>query len=648
MTTTWPGAAPRLVLVLVGLGPRGSGLLERLISNAAVDERGPVEVHLVDPFPPGGGRVWRDAQSGLLRLNTTTEDLTAFVDDSVAIEGPVTAGPSLFEWCRTHGADLGDPALAAEAAALGPMDFPTRRLANAYFSYAYERTQDRAPTSVELITHAQRAVDLRPAADGGRDQVVLEDGEVIRADAVVLLNSHVDVRPAPPYAALAAFADDHGLTYIPPGYGGDLDLDGLAAGQDVIVRGFGLGFVDLMILLTEGRGGIFLAEDDGLRYHPSGAEPHLLVGSRRGVPYHAKPMYRLQAPKPTSTTFCTPAAITALLDRGIPIDFRADLWPLIGREVAWAYYHELAHGHPGRVAVKWPEFAATYADLDWGSEAYHRWIAAVVLDPADRFDVATLDRPLQGRTAADAANLARLIRAYIRADLARRQDVAFSADLGAFYALLAVLPVVGPALGSALMDPRSLLADFFGWFMSFFSWYASGPPPDRLEQLLALEEAGIVSFLGGGLQVRADPDRGAFVAESASVGGEVVAEAMLEATLPAFNLGRTQDPLLASLHARGEAVSAILTAPDGSGVDTGQLQVDADHRLVTADGSSAPRRFALGMHTLVKAAAFARPGSNGPVHRHNDQVARTLLALPRPDDHHHANATAARGGTGGR
>ena len=40
------------------------------------------------------------------------------------------------------------------------------------------------------------------------------------------------------------------------------------------------------------------------------------------------------------------------------------------------------------------------------------------------------------------------------------------------------------------MDPRSLVRDFYGWFMGFFSFWASGPPPDRLEQLLALEEAG--------------------------------------------------------------------------------------------------------------------------------------------------------------
>lgn len=642
------GDGSRLVLVLVGLGPRGAGLLERLVSNAAAEERGPVEVHLVDPFPPGAGRVWRDAQSSLLRLNTTAEDLTAFVDESVTLAGPVTPGPTLDEWCRTHGVDLPDPALATEAARLGPLEFPSRRLASAYFAFAHDHARRRAPTSMEIVTHAQRAVDVVSAADGQREQVVLEDGEVIAADAVVLLSSHVDVRPAPPYAALAAFAQDHDLTYVPPGYGGDLDLDDLSAGQDVLMRGFGLGFVDLMVLLTEGRGGRFETVDGELRYLPSGREPHLMVGSRRGVPYHSKPMYRLQAPKPKATTFCTPAAVAALLHRGRPFTFLADVWPLVAREVTWAYYCELGQGHPGRIAIGWDDFATEFAAQEWGSASYERWIEAVVPDPDDRLDLAALDRPLEGRHAADRSELSRLVRGHVTADLARRQDVRYSADLGAFHAFLAVIPVLGPALASPLLDPRSLVGEFSGWFLGFFSFYASGPPPDRLEQLLALERAGVLSFLGAGLQITPDAERGTFVATSATVDGEVHARAMIEATLPAFDLGRTTDPLLAALAGRGEAVSQVLTAPDGVRVSTGAVQTDRTHRLVRADGSSAARRFALGMHTSVKAPAFARPGSNGPVHRLNDHVARTLLALRPPEsDPAHTESTAAFSGTGG-
>jgi len=51
-------------------------------------------------------------------------------------------------------------------------------------------------------------------------------------------------------------------------------------------------------------------------------------------------------------------------------------------------------------------------------------------------------------------------------------------------------------------------------------------------QLLALSRAGIVEFLGAGLVVRADGTRGRFVASTETVGGEVVADALIEARLP--------------------------------------------------------------------------------------------------------------------
>ena len=640
-----PDDPASLVLVLVGLGPRGAGLLERLVSNVVstgADQSGPVEVHLVDPYPVGGGRVWRSAQSELLRLNTTSEDLTAFVDESVAMAGPVTPGPTMYEWCRAYGSDLDDPVLAAEAITIGPLDFPSRRLANAYFDFAVRRTLSRVPAQMTVVTHASRAVDLRTDADD-REIVSLENGEQVSADAVVLLNSHVDVRPAPRFAALASFAAEHDLTYLPPGYGGDLDLSAVPAGQDVLVRGFGLGFVDLLVLLTEGRGGRFVADGPRLRYEPSGAEPHLLVGSRRGVPYHAKPMYRLRVPKAETTTFCTVETVGALLRRGAPIDFRADLWPLMGREVAWGYYRELGLGHPDRITTSWSAFAETFAALEWGSEAYEAWIGETVPDPADRFDPAAIDRPLRDLQVGDAEELSRVIRRYVLDDLARRDDDRWSADLGAFFALLAIMPVVAPALGSLRMDPRSLMTDFYGWFMGFFSFWASGPPHDRLEQLLALEAAGVVSFLGPDLEIDADAERGTFVARSSAVPGQVEALALIDATLPAFDLARTEDPLLSALAARGEASSQVLLDAAGRPLDTGQVRTDPRHHLVRADGSPAPRRLALGMHTALKAAAFARPCTNGPVHRLNDQVARALLALPRREPAAQTSQYAATG-----
>ena len=89
-------------LVIVGGGPRAFMLLERIVARAAADTGVPADVHIdiVDPHPAGAGRIWRRAQSPLLKLNSMAQDVTVFTDETCSIEGPVVAGPSLIEWVQ--------------------------------------------------------------------------------------------------------------------------------------------------------------------------------------------------------------------------------------------------------------------------------------------------------------------------------------------------------------------------------------------------------------------------------------------------------------------------------------------------------------------------------------------------------------------
>src|SRR6185312_9286087 len=82
----------------------------------------------------------------------------------------------------------------------------------------------------------------------------------------------------------------HGLHYLAPNVPADVDWGRLPPGRTVLVRGMGLNFFDLMVQVTEGRGGRFVPATDGepLTYLPSGKEPRLVAGSRRGTPYRAK------------------------------------------------------------------------------------------------------------------------------------------------------------------------------------------------------------------------------------------------------------------------------------------------------------------------------------------------------------------------
>jgi hypothetical protein len=162
--------------------------------------------------------------------------------------------------------------------------------------------------------------------------------------------------------------------------------------------------------------------------------------------------------------------------------------------------------------------------------------------------------------------------------------------------------------------------------MNLFSYLASGPPGPRLEELLALSEAGVLRFLGADVEVVLDEDAGVFRARSSSVPAVVQARALVEARLPSPDVAATPDAVVAGLLRRGEARERVLADPAaGRTRRTGRLDVDVAGRLVTADGTPHPRVSAVGFWTAgAQVAAFARPRTNAPFFRQNDALARDL------------------------
>ena len=148
-------------LVIVGAGPRGTGLLERIAANApelyagsGLGEPG-VDVHLVDPFPPGGGRIWREEQPPLLWMNSQAQDVTMFTDVTVDMAGPVRQGPTLHEWAELDGRVFAD-----------------RQRQGGYLRWVYERTVAALPPGIRVRHPPHRPVRVEGPRTG-RQQVWL-------------------------------------------------------------------------------------------------------------------------------------------------------------------------------------------------------------------------------------------------------------------------------------------------------------------------------------------------------------------------------------------------------------------------------------------------------------------------------------------
>ena len=630
----------RTAIAIVGAGPRGTGLLERIA--AGVPELLPgvgLDVHLVDPYPAGAGRIWRHAQSPLLAMNSMAADVTMFTDDSVKCEGPVVPGPSMWEWAqdlregRLPGEDPADlgPELAAELRAVTAATFPSRRLQSAYLGWVLRHVVASLPAGVRAHVHECRATGLTD--DGAAQLLHLDGGTTLRVDAVVLASGHLDAGPTDDERDLAARAAAAGLRYLPPEQTTDTDLSIVQPGEPVIVRGTGLAFVDLAVLLYEGRGGRFEPDPElgggELRYVPSGREPVLHVGSPRGSLYHAKTEYQLRGGRPQLPRFLGPADVDPLVARG-GVDLRDEVWPLMAKEIAWGWYHELLHGHPGRVLLDADTFTARYTAADWGSPEMAALLDEAVPDPLDHLDFRALDRPLVGLGAASIDDLQPLVRAHITEDLRQHVDPRHTPHLGAFVAMLSVYAQVTPLVTEGALTASSKNRDI-RWWQSFFNSVASGPPGFRVRQLLALSRAGFVRFLGPGMWTEVDDH--VFRAGGSAVPGEsVTATIMIDARLQEPSVSRTADPLLADLLRRGEVAEEVLLDDDGTVLrNTGEIRVrPADGALVDAQGRVHPRRFAIGPHTNVRVAgAFTRPGTNAQSLRYNDAVARAALrSLP--------------------
>ncbi|MDO0910012.1 FAD/NAD(P)-binding protein [Streptomyces sp. DT2A-34] len=634
------GTPSAAVLVVVGAGPRATGLLERMAANAPElwDGGRGLRIHLVDPHPPGPGRVWRREQSALLRMNSMAEDVTMFTDESSTIDGPVRPGPSLAEWAAQFSGrgprhapyiQPADPEVLAELRTLAGADFPTRRAQSAYLDWVFRRALAQLPPSVTVEWHRTTATSVTGPPDGPQQVHLADRTTPLTADLVVLAQGHIGSTPAAEHRDHAAFARRHGRFHLPPEFSADADLSALRPGEHVVLRGFGLAFIDLMSLLTEGRGGTYRTEADGsLTYLPSGREPVLHVGSRRGVPYHSKTRYRLQGPRPPLPRHFGPEAVDALLAEGRPLDLRRDVWPLMAKEIGFGHYHELFHAHPERTTLPWPDFVAAYDRLDWYADEMAALVATAVPDPADRLDFETLDHPLDGLAFDTPDDLQDHLRDHIARDVDRREDPRFSADLGAFFALLSLYGQLPRLVAAGRLTGRSVAEQLDGWWHGFFSFLASGPPGFRLRQLLALSRAGIVHFLGARVRIGTDETTGTFTATSPSVPGHTLhATALIEAYLPRHSLDRTEDPLLRDLHGAGALTEEVI-ADHTHTHRSGLLAVSPAnaHVIDPSLGGTHPRRIALGAPTNSRAvAAFARPRTDAPAFRQNDAVARALL-----------------------
>ncbi|WP_189049370.1 FAD/NAD(P)-binding protein [Micromonospora sonchi] len=604
-------------VVVVGAGPRGLATAARLLDLAA--DR--CEVHLVDLFP--GGRVWRREQDPNLLMNSRLRQATLFADES--IDGVRTAaGPTFATWCAETAPHLDLPAeAAAELRSLGPDDFSSRALFGHYTHWVLDRLRDAG-----AVVHADEAVAIEPDADGDHT-VRLASGAALRADAVVLALGHLPMASTAQQAEWARFAQAHDLVYVPPGPAAEAAMDAIGAGEPVAVLGAGLNFYDVMALCTLSRGGRFERLDGRLRYVPSGQEPVLWVGSARGVPYVA----RAERASANALAVMTADWVAARIRRG-RLDLNTDVWPDVVRDMRHAWY-QAALEQAGR-EVEPLELATALTRLPAEGPEVDRWCAHTFPDIAP-FRLEELCDPLKG--IADPAKVERRLRDVLDSHVAS----AYAQPRGPVTAVgerLAIAKdVVRHLVANEAFTADSVLGDLQGWFRSIGGFIAAGPPVERVEQLAALIDAGLVRVAGRRAVLTCDEEVGSFVLGSDTLAGLQV-RAVIEARLPAEDLRHTTSRLVSQLLSSGTARPASLEDEAGprttGGLDVTRAQDPRPCRVIAADGTPWESIFALGLPVQPlewNIANLPQPHTGARTIVQADRIARQILAVHERRSH---------------
>ncbi|WP_020576395.1 FAD/NAD(P)-binding protein [Actinopolymorpha alba] len=621
-------------VAIVGGGPRAVSVVERLVAR---HEPGlpPVQVAIIDAIEVGAGGTWRTDQSPLLLNNTYSGHTTIHPDESTVMSGPLTTGPDLVAWAADPEVLPGRPDwVAEEAAALLPWSYPTRRLQGVY--YREQLDGFIASGRVVVSEYVGTAVDI--AGESGQRVVQLNDGRSISARTVILAQGMVQALRSPATQGYVDAAEAYGLIYVEPGMPAERDWDAVPTDETVLVAGLGANFFDIVALLTQGRGGRFEPVDGHgplprLRYVASGREPHLVAGSRRGLPYRSKAAYPDGFPPMYQPRLATPAWFAEAAKAPLQ-DFRTTVWPQLAREFAWAHLSTLLAHHPGALGADAREAALLQALVDAKYDAdINAVVAAAIVDPRWEFRVDRLDRPTPEEVFTD-EGWKEWVAAYVAEERAAITDPLTHPRNAVNRAMAAVRGPARRLVRAGAIDGRSVVGDLNGWFDALGLALASGPPPGRSSQVHALIEAGVLELLGEGSSISLED--GTFVGRAARVAREPVrARAFIETRMSKGKVTTTCDPLLRRLLDTGRARLHSLPNHDGTRTPDASLDVTREgFHLLDAEGRADDRVIVLGIPAegvQPGSAIGATPGVPSPLIAGADVAAAQVYAgQPEP------------------
>jgi hypothetical protein len=542
-------------IAIIGLGPRGLNVLERIIAYARAEREISLAVHIFDPNLPGAG-VHDVSQPEHLIVNTIACQITQFSDDSLRGAGPVFVGPSFVDWLSESCRNNSHPHNGEVRAPVDVDGYYPRALLGQYLNWVFNYLRAGAPTNVEIIHHRSLVEGIERRGNHRWQLVARGETKPREIDFIFLTTGHSRSLPTPSELDLASQVAE--ARTINPNLGLVLDpypvkrmLTSCDARRTVALEGAGLAGFDVISELTIGRGGRFRRLDERCVYAASGDEPAILLITRSGLPLTARARNQKGVQGQYKPKFLTAESVKRLKcrQRHGNVDFKRDVMPSLLLEMSCAYYYAVVKHSEGMSAAM--RFCNDFvASRDGGAREA---LIAGCCAPGDRFSWEALVDPIPADARRDRATFRRWLMEYLKEDL--RQAALGNVD-SPIKAACDVLRDLRDTLRS-LVDFGGLDEMSHRWFMSDFipvmNRLAVGPPKHRIEELIALIEAGIVRFdFGPRASWSLDASEGKFrVTSQAFEGYAATADVLVRGRIAMPKPAEDRSPLMTRLLADG-------------------------------------------------------------------------------------------------
>ncbi|WP_051288065.1 FAD/NAD(P)-binding protein [Photobacterium halotolerans] len=476
---------------VIGVGPRGLGVVERIIASAMNNIEAEINLLIFDPYLPGSGCHTTDQPDHLL-VNTVAEQITMFADDSVVEAGNILSGPTFYQWLCEQRPSADIPAK------IHPDGYYSRKLFGQYLNWVFNYILEFASVRLNISYLPLEVVDIEKYEGGWSVQT--EDENWHKLDYVFITTGHTKPELA---------EEQSGLEICDP-YPIKEKLSEIHRGDTVAVKGMGLTMCDIMAELTVGRGGEFFRSDNGrLAYAPSGNEPQLIAYSRTGLPLSGRATNQKGASAQYKAKFLTADVVRKLRVKG-SIDFIQDVLPLLINDMEYAYYEAYVRDKYG--AIESQKFCNSYF---FSPPAKRVELINRTIKPEDRFSWQRLISPIPMKVLSSKEAYGKWLLTFIENDLFEAQRGNVNSPIKSASDVLRDLR----DLIRDTIDFKGLTEDSHRWIDSVFipimNRIAVGPPKERLEEMLALAECGILHLdLGPAPNVAVDTESNQIVLQS--------------------------------------------------------------------------------------------------------------------------------------